>query len=282
MSLSSPTYAQRCAGSYRDSHAVSEDYYNAETQQQSRELPAELLPRLVIFLNTRSVLALESTCKWSSVAMGEDIWRECCKEEWREKMYVPAGIAAMAKGAMAKGAMAKGAMAKGAWPRVHGERCMAKGNCGKARRAFIEARKDAQRTAISMQELCDFQWDFHHTLAGAEQAGCAYQELSHAACFTPDGKMLIGWDQMHWQFSGLSIQVLGFPRYTVARHLKNWGFIMLSSWGCFTSFPMPSQSACRQLELSDAVLSDILEPWQEREAMVLVQAAEHQQGRSTA
>lgn len=171
------------------------------------------------------------------------LWAAACAVDWASRFYVAPGARAL-----------------------HGQ--------GEARAAFAFARADAQRDALTDDELTSIDWRFHFKAeAGPDwvrrdpywrvDGGAA----SHIA-FTRDGKLRrtpppgedpTPWPEVtitwRWARFGAGrtgeegapvgsllrchVEEAPVPTYAVRRHPEHWGFIIESCWGVYTSYEPP-------------------------------------------
>jgi len=150
------------------------------------------------------------------------------------------------------------------------------------RGALLFARGDRARTALTADELCTLPWSFRFKA----DAGLAWRRRDAWWCGRPpasvhfkrdgtlvrnygDGSDAEDWQgvTLRWRFARYGAGVYTFqaparhgqlvrlqvddrsvPTYHVSRHPDNWGWVMQSCWGFYTSWPMPPRGADTSLE----------------------------------
>lgn len=224
-------------------------------------LPIEIMANVITFLSPGELVKCTLVSSlWNEVANSSYVWDIMCDRLWFDKVYVPAEFKQAKKD-------------------------------GASKSAYWNSIKDAKRLNIRPEELSEFVWNFRFKESAGEHwlAHDPWWRDNRPARvqFLADGRTvsLDGWPssvedsssgktmERKWRFIqtaagrrgplGSFLQINNFPPLIVSRY-KNWGFLLQSCWVFYTSFPMPPQGAC--LELEDAAL-DITTETMKQEAM---------------
>jgi len=182
---------------------------------------------------------------WASAARSDFVWGELCQRLWADKVYVPAHLLDSA-------------------PK-------------RLRRldAYRESLRDASRTALTAEELCQFEWasrmkgwagsdwtkdDPWWTGTGPASARRYHEDGTTSGKSTGSWRFVpacCGRTGPLGSFVRHSRGSRSFPTHVVSRYAKNWGWILQNCWGFSTSFPLPPRGQDPDLEDSGELCQSV-------------------------
>uniref|UniRef100_A0A7S0LL87 F-box domain-containing protein n=1 Tax=Coccolithus braarudii TaxID=221442 RepID=A0A7S0LL87_9EUKA len=212
-------------------------------------ITGDVLASVLALLDRAGLVCASRVCKeWQAAGSSDSLWRALVEEEWANKSFVPSTC----------------------------RHICAEGDARAALRLSLEA---GRATTIDAATLSAQQWWFR--FKGAAGRAWTRQDPwwtgveASRVCFMPDGR--VSWmqrfdaDVMRWKLSvrgGVSVlrithDELGtFPGHILVR-ASDWGFIWLSPWVVYASFPL--DRAFDGKEVRDKTLNRSLKAWQWRE-----------------
>lgn len=207
------------------------------------------------------VAALPVNRFWASVAASDAVWSPVCEHLWADKVYVP--------------------------DRFQDVKAMCRLD------AFWGSLADSKRTAITVEELCSFQWSNRMkgwagpdwTSNDAWWRGTCDQQgaTSSTRRYKPDGTMVSAERGAgKWRFVPQSSGRHGpkgcfvrharggrdYPTHFTSRWSKNWGWILQNCWGFSTSFPLPRKGLEPELEDDGEICQSVTVDTCREEAML--------------
>ena len=210
---------------------------------------ASLLEHMLTMLPPESVLELAPVSRiFAAASVSDAVWNVFCLRLWADKVYVPSRF--RERGTMSRVAAYHGSL------------------------------RDAQRTAITEEELCSFVWS--HRMKGHAGGSWISDDPWHRgeddidvrrfhADGTTSGTRNAVAVQGRWHFVPESSGTVGppgsfvrtrrgersFPTHFVARWPPNWGFVLNQCWSIATSFPMPPKGEEPALEDGEALCRSV-------------------------
>jgi len=186
---------------------------------------------------------------WATTASSDVVWRGKCQELWAGKVYIP-------------------------------ERFQASGDSQLSRlAAYWGSLNDAKRSAITVEELCSFEWSTRMKgWAGPDWTTSDpwWQDLpASTRRYSSDGFVSstrggTGASSSRWRFVPEACGCKGptgsflrhhagrdYPTHFVSRWPRNWGWIVQNCWGFSASFPLPTRGVEPELEDDGALCQSV-------------------------
>ncbi len=188
-----------------------------------------ILEAVAPFLDVASIMrAIPTSSTWRLALTSEEVWADHCSLLWRDKVHVPERYRDYHE-----------------MSRMH---------------AYFGSLKDGQRTEITADELCAYEWSTRmKSSAGEEWTGRDPWWQSKPAgtrAYRADGTFASTKGDGSWRFPrGLQQSAvirhmrdgIEFPTHFVIRH-PNWGWLVQNCWSISSSFPLPLRGQCSALE----------------------------------